>query len=73
MNYEYHDNMIDAFAEYFKCQTQFEYNNSNFAGTNARKALSVIVNNAKALRTDLLNIQKAKPVKKRIQPEKPPD
>ena len=62
MSTDAHDEMIEAFQEYFKWQTTFEYGRaqSNLAGTKARKALSRIRNAASTRRIEIIDKQKAR-------------
>ena len=48
-----HDKMIEAFQEYFKWQTNFEYKGSDEAGIKARFWLSEIRNNASERRKEI--------------------
>lgn len=48
-----HDKMIEAFQEYFKWQTNFEYKGSDEAGIKARYWLSEIRNNASERRKEI--------------------
>ena len=60
MSTDAHDEMIEAFQEYFKWQTKFEYGaeKSNLAGTKARKALSRIRKAASIRRIEIIDKQK---------------
>ena len=62
MSTDAHDEMIEAFQEYFKWQTRFEYgrSQSNLAGTKARKALSRIKRAALTRRAEIIDKQKAR-------------
>jgi len=48
-----HDKMIEAFQEYFKWQTNFEYKGSDEAGIKARFWLSEIRNHASERRKEI--------------------
>lgn len=48
-----HDQMIEAFQQYFKYQTRFEYENSLEAGIQARFWLSEIRRQASIRRTEI--------------------
>ena len=48
-----HDKMIEAFQNYFKWQTRFEYDHSISAGTKARHWLSEIRRQASIRRTEI--------------------
>ena len=50
---ESHDKMIEAFQQYFKWQTRFEYENSDEAGIKARYWLSEIRNEASKRRIEI--------------------
>ena len=53
MSTESHDKMIAAFQEYFKWQTELEYNDSIRAGAKAREALSEIKRQATNRRAEI--------------------
>jgi len=50
---ESHDNMIEAFQQYFKWQERFEYKGSDEAGIKARFWLSEIRNEASKRRIEI--------------------
>ena len=53
MSTDSHDRMIDAFQEYFKWQTRFEYTGVDEAGIKARYWLSEIRNEASKRRVEI--------------------
>ena len=53
MTTESHDNMIEAFQQYFKWQERFEYKGSDEAGIKARFWLSEIRNEASKRRVEI--------------------
>ena len=53
MTTESHDNMIEAFQQYFKWQERFEYKGSDEAGIKARFWLSEIRNEASKRRIEI--------------------
>ena len=53
MSTDSHDEMINAFQEYFKWQDRFEYHNSDEAGIKARFWLSEIRNQASIRRVEI--------------------
>lgn len=58
MSTESHDEMINAFQEYFKWQDRFEYHNSDEAGIKARFWLSEIRNQASKRRVEIQDKRK---------------
>jgi hypothetical protein len=60
MSTDSHDRLIAAFQEYFKCQTNFEYKNSNEAGVRARYWLSEIRNEASTRRIEIQEKRQAR-------------
>lgn len=58
MSTDSHDKMIEAFQEYFKYQTRFEYENSIEAGIQARIWLSEIRRQASIRRVEIQNRRK---------------
>jgi len=57
---ESHDKMIEAFQEYFKWQTRFEYKGSDEAGIKARYWLSQIRNHASERRKEIMSKREAR-------------
>jgi hypothetical protein len=60
MSTESHDEMINAFQEYFKWQDRFEYHGSDEAGIKARFWLSEIRNQASKRRVEIQDKRKAR-------------
>jgi hypothetical protein len=60
MSSDSHDKMIDAFQEYFKWQTRFEYLNSDEAGVKARNCLNDIRKQALNRREEIMAKRKAR-------------
>jgi hypothetical protein len=72
MSTDSHDNMIAAFQEYFKWQTNFEYKNSDEAGLKARYWLSKIRSEALTRRTEIQEKRQARKKAKKGMLGRPP-
>ena len=67
-----HDKMIEAFQEYFKWQTRFEYKGSDEAGIKARYWLSEIRNNASERRKEIMREREARKAARNGKNGRPP-
>ena len=71
MSTESHDNMIEAFIEYFNAQTRFEYDQSEAAGLRARYWLSQIRKEAFTRRAEIQNKRKQIRASRKGKPGRP--
>jgi hypothetical protein len=67
-----HDRMIDAFQEYFKWQTRFEYLGSDEAGIKARYWLSEIRNEASNRRKEIQDLREKRKLARKGIKGRPP-
>jgi len=67
-----HDRMINAFQEYFKWQTRFEYTGSDEAGIKARYWLSEIRNEASTRRKEIQDLREQRKIARNGKIGRPP-
>lgn len=70
---ESHDKMIEAFQEYFRWQTRFEYKGSDEAGTKARYWLSEIRNCASQRRKEIQAVREQRKAARNGKNGRPPN